>query len=328
MQAFAFGCKDSVMIAHSSIVTVTLNPAIDFTVFVDRLVPGTVHRVSGSQHQAGGKGVNVGTMLALGGASVVVSGFVGAANASIFERHFDAHGLCDAFIRVPGETRTGIKVVDAQRRDTTDFNLPGPAPSAAQREALVERLLALAEPGRWFVIAGSLPAGVEPVFVAELIQRLRAAGAKVAIDSSGAALAAALQAGVDLAKPNQCELAEWLGSELQDLDAILCAARQLQRERVPRLIVSLGAEGALFLSADGELRAQAPKVQVVSTVGAGDAMLAGYLQGMRLGESPEGCARLATVYAWSRLESLLPELPPPAELGQRLQQVSVTPICG
>ena len=324
MQAFAFGCKDSVMIAHSSIVTVTLNPAIDFTVFVDRLVPGTVHRVSGSQHQAGGKGVNVGTMLALGGASVVVSGFVGAANASIFERHFDAHGLCDAFIRVPGETRTGIKVVDAQRRDTTDFNLPGPAPSAGQCAALVERLLALAEPGRWFVLAGSLPAGVEPAFVADLIQRLRAAGAKVAIDSSGAALAVALEAGVDLAKPNQYELAEYAGVEPNDLNVLLSASRQLQRERVPRLIVSLGAGGALFLSADAELRTHAPKVQVVSTVGAGDAMLAGYLQGVRLGASPESCARLATVYAWSRLESLLPELPQGTALEQRLRQVTVS----
>lgn len=309
-----------------SIVTVTFNPAIDLTVFVDHLVPGAVHRVQRSQHQAGGKGVNVATMLALGGCGVMVSGFLGAANAAIFERHFESHGLCDAFIRVHGETRTGIKVVDARVRETTDFNLPGPAPSAAQRAALVERLLALAEPGRWFVLAGSLPVGLEPDFVADLIQRLRGLGAKVAIDSSGAALAAALQVGVDLAKPNQNELAEWLGIELKDEAALLCAARQLQRERVPQLIVSLGEEGALFLSAGAELRTRAPKVQVVSTVGAGDAMLAGYLQGLLAGEDCRGCARRATVYAWSRLEALLPQLPQGAELEQRLRQVSVRPI--
>jgi 1-phosphofructokinase len=314
------------MASNPSIVTVTLNPAIDFTVFVDHLVPGAVHRVQHSRHQAGGKGVNVATMLALGGASVAVSGFLGASNAAIFEQHFDTHGLCDAFIRVPGETRTGIKVVDAQLNDTTDFNLPGPAPSAAQRADLLARLLALAQPGRWFVIAGSLPIGVEPAFVVDLIHRLRAVGAKVAIDSSGAALAAALDAGVDFAKPNQYELAEYAGIDANDPDALLSAARQLRRECVPQLIVSLGAEGALFLTADAELRAQAPQVQVVSTVGAGDALLAGYLQGVLAGDDCEGCARRATVYARSRLESLLPHLPPVEVLEQRLRQVTVRAI--
>jgi 1-phosphofructokinase len=319
--------RNTVMPTNATIVTVTLNPAIDQTVFVDQLVPGSVHRVSRSQRQAGGKGVNVATMLALGGAQVVVSGFLGAANAGIFEQHFQAHALRDAFVRVAGETRTGIKIVDTRANDTTDLNLPGPAPSAAQCGQLTERLLELVEPGRWFVIAGSLPAGLEPAFLAELIQRLRGAGAKVAVDSSGAALAAAVEAGVDLAKPNEHELAELLGAELNDLDAILSAARKLCHERIPNLIVSLGGQGALFLSADAELRARAPEVQVVSTVGAGDSLLAGYLQGLLRGESPADCARLATVYAWSRLESLVPALPQGAELSDRLRRVRVT-ACG
>ncbi len=314
------------MTTKPSIVTVTLNPAIDHTVFVDSLVPGSVHRATGSHRQAGGKGVNVGTMLALGGADVAVAGFLGEANPSIFEKHFREHGLHDAFIRVPGETRTGIKIVDAAANETTDLNLPGPAPTSAQCERLIAKLLKLAQPGIWFVIAGSLPVGVEPAFLVELIHRLRDADAKIAVDSSGPALAAAVEAGVDLAKPNVHELAELLGTELNDFQTTLNAARAICRERVPNLIVSLGDEGALFLADQAELMASAPPVKVISTVGAGDSLLAGYLQGLLRGETPPDCARFASVYAWSRLESLVSSLPDPDVLSQRLARITVQPI--
>jgi 1-phosphofructokinase len=307
-------------------ITVTLNPAIDHTVFVDALVPGTVHRATRSHRQAGGKGVNVGTMLAMGGATVTVSGFLGEANPSIFEQHFQAHGMQDEFIRVAGETRTGIKVIDAKAQDTTDFNLPGPAPTRAQCDALIARLQELVEVGTWVVLAGSLPVGVDVDFLGELIHRLRAAGAKIAVDTSGAALAAAVEAGIDLAKPNNHELEELLGRDLSDFASLLAAARELCREKVPNLVVSLGAEGALFLSKDAELIARAPKVNVVSTVGAGDSLLAGYLQGRLAGENAANCARRATVYAWSCLEALDTVLPSEEALSERLARVVVQPV--
>lgn len=312
--------------AKHQIITVTLNPAIDHTVFVDQLVPGTMHRATASHRQAGGKGINVATMLSLGGASVAVTGFLGETNPSIFERHFKDHQHRDAFIRVPGETRTGIKIVDAQANSTTDVNLAGPAPTKAQCERLMHQLLKLVEPGMWVVLSGSLPAGVTPEFLVEMIQRLRDADAKIAVDSSGAALTAAIETGVDLAKPNAHELAEFLGEEPKSFKSVLKAARTLHRERVPNLIVSLGDEGALFLSEDAELMASAPPVQVVSTVGAGDSLLAGYLQGLLRGESAPDCARLGTVYAWSRLESLSTALPDAPTLAQRLARVSVQAI--
>ena len=311
------------MSVKSPIVTITLNPAIDQTVFVDQLVPGSVHRVRQSRRQAGGKGVNVATMLALGGAEVVASGFLGDANATIFEQHFSEYGVCDAFIRVQGETRTGIKLVDTGMNETTDLNMVGAAPTVEQCAALRSQLLDLAEPGRWFLIAGSLPDGIEPRFVAELIEALRATGAKIAVDSSGAALKAAVAAGVDLIKPNEHELAELLGVELKGFDAIVAATRRLSKDHIPNLIVSMGSQGALFQTADAELLVRAPKLNVVSTVGAGDALLAGHLHGQQLGESLENCARRATVYAWSRLESLVPMLPQGDELSERREQVQV-----
>jgi 1-phosphofructokinase len=314
------------MTTDHTIITVTLNPAIDQTVFIEELVPGSVHRARESHCQAGGKGVNVGTMLALGGAKVVVSGLLGDANSAIFERHFKTYGLQDAFTRIQGETRTGIKIVDGKANENTDINLPGPAPTPEQLEAFASHLLQLVRPGGWVVIAGSLPLGVRLEFFGELIQRLREAGAKIAVDSSGAALAAAVEAGIDLAKPNDFELSELLGRELSDFESIVSAAQQLRRERVPNLVVSLGSKGALFFTEEAELIASAPAVQVVSTVGAGDSLLAGYLQGLLLGESAPDCARRASVYAWSCLESLTRTLPDPETLSQRLSSIRVQPI--
>lgn len=309
-----------------SIVTVTFNPAIDHTVFVERLTPGTVHRATRSHRQAGGKGVNVATMLALGGTKVAVAGFLGEENTGIFEKHFRAHGLRDDFVRVAGETRTGIKIVDALADETTDLNLPGAEPTAAQCERLTATLLKHARSGVWFVLAGSLPAGVSTDYVTSLIRALRQTGAKVAVDSSGPALAAAVEAGIDLAKPNVHELAELLGRPLPDFQTALDAARELRRDKIPNLVVSLGDEGALFLTPESELMAGAPPVKVVSTVGAGDSLLAGFLNGLTTGQSPVQCARLATVYAWSRLESLISALPPADVLTERLAAVTVQPL--
>ncbi len=309
-----------------SVVCVTFNPAIDHTVFVERLVPGTVHRADRSHRQAGGKGVNVATMLALGGAQVAVSGFLGEDNPSLFEKHFRAHGLRDDFVRVAGETRTGIKIVDTTADETTDLNLPGPQPTAAQCDALLSSLLSHARPGLWFVLAGSLPSSVTLDYYTTLIRTLRATGARVAVDTSGPALAAAVAAGIDLAKPNAHELAELLGRAPTDFTETLAAARALRREKVPYLVVSLGHEGALFLTPDAELMAGAPPVRVVSTVGAGDSLLAGFLQGLLTGAAPADRARLASVYAWSLLESLISSLPATDILQERLARISVQPL--
>tara|TARA_B100000614_G_C14420439_1_gene441689 strand:+ start:204 stop:809 length:606 start_codon:yes stop_codon:yes gene_type:complete len=163
-------------------------------------------------------------------------------------------------------------------------------------------------------------------FLVELIRRLRDVDAKIAIDSSGAALKAAVEVGVDLAKPNVHELEELLDTKFDNFQATLDAARELCRERIPNLIVSLGDEGALFLADEAELMASAPPVKVISTVGAGDSLLAGYLQGILRGDTPPDCARMATVYAWSRLESLVSALPANDVLTQRLARVTVQPI--
>ncbi len=306
----------------SRVVTVTLNPAIDQSVMVDALQPGTVHRVRESRRQAGGKGVNVATMLSLGGLPSTVSGFLGAENAQIFEQHFEAHQLSDAFVRVDGETRVGIKILDA-KSGTTDLNFPGVQVSALDLSVLQTRLLGLCGLGVWFVFGGSLPQGLSVDEFTSLLKTLKDAGAKLAVDSSGPALTAAIELGVDLIKPNEHELAEALELRNTKPETVMAAVGTLLDQGIETVVLSMGKEGALFASKSDKLLAKAPSLEVVSTVGAGDSLLAGYLAGVLGGLDFEGCARSATAYAWSRLISLDLDLPEGAAMAERMQAVEI-----
>lgn len=310
----------------SDIVTVTLNPAIDLTVFLDRLDVGGVNRAKSQHRQAGGKGVNVSAMLGGWGLPGTATGFLGADNPELFVELFHRHRIRDEFIRIPGETRTGIKIVAETPRETTDLNFPGLQPTAAELRELEEKLRNLVRPGRWFVLAGSLPAGVGSDFFAKTIDLLKRGGAKVAVDTSGDALKIAIDAGVDLIKPNAHELAEVLGHELADFPLCVEAARMVQREKVSHVVVSLGSGGALFLTPESALLASAPPVKVVSTVGAGDSLLAGCLAGLVTGRPPEEVAKLATAFAWCALEDVRRKLPAAAEIQERLSRITVRPL--
>ena len=307
----------------SGIVTVTLNPAIDHTVFVDRFTIGSVNRAGRSHRQAGGKGVNVSSMLGDFGLASTATGFLGKANPRHFAELCKDKGISDEFVRISGETRTGIKIVETSTRETTDINSPGLEPSPADLKRLMSKLRKLVSPGRWFVLAGSLPAGVSPDFFEEMLVMLKRGGAEVAVDTSGEALAIAIESGADLVKPNEHELADYLGHALPDFASRVEAARELQREEVSHVILSMGGEGALFITPEDALLASAPPVKVVSTVGAGDSLLAGYLAGLLTGRSAFERARLATVFAWCAIEDIRRQLPSAAEITRRIPLIEV-----
>lgn len=316
------------MSAPCEIVTVTLNPAIDETVFLDELRPGSVNRATGHHRQPGGKGVNVSAMLGGFGIPSTASGFLGRENPRLFEELCAKGMIRDEFLRIDGETRTGIKIVSQSTRETTDLNFAGLAPSAAELDALMVKLGALAKPGTWFVIGGRLPAGVSSGYFKRLIETLGRGGAKVAVDTSGEALGVAIHCGVEVIKPNLHELEEVLGHALPDLDSQVAAAQRLQREKVAHVVLSLGGQGALFVSPEAALFVAAPPVGVVSTVGAGDSLLAGYLAGLVTGRSAEERAKLATVFAWSALEDARRQAPTPAMAEERMRRIEVRPVGG
>ena len=309
----------------NDIVTITLNPAIDQTVFLDRLAVGSVNRANSHYRQAGGKGINVSGMLGDYGISSTATGFLGKDNPRLFDALFKSRGIRDEFVRISGETRTGIKIVDGSTRDTTDINFPGLEPGFSDVKVLEKKLRQLVAPDRWFVVAGSLPEGISLDFFEEMLVLLKRGGAKVAADTSGDALRVAIEAGADLVKPNEYELGEILGHPLPDFPSRVSAAKELQK-KVPYVVLSLGGEGAFFLSPENSLMASSAPVKIVSTVGAGDSLLAGYLAGLVTGQSPTERARLATVFAWSALEDVTRRLPSRSEIQDRLPRIQVQPL--
>jgi 1-phosphofructokinase len=278
------------------ILTLTLNPALDLTVRLERLQPGAVNRSQSLSSHAAGKGLNVAQVLADLGHKVTVSGFLGAANPQAFEALFDRRGFVDAFVRVPGETRSNIKLAEDDGR-ITDLNGPGPRVEARQQAELLERLEQIAVGHDAVVVAGSLPQGVSPEWFAALLRRLKAFGLPLALDSSGAALRAGLAVKPWLIKPNEDELAELCGVSAAALDDLQAAALRLRAEGVEHVLLSRGAAGVCWFGPDIALQAQPPRVAVVSTVGAGDSLLAAALHGLLSGWPAERCLRLATAIA-------------------------------
>lgn len=298
------------------VITVTLNPAIDFTVTLPALRPGEVNLASGGASNAGGKGVNVASCLADWGAPVIATGLLGKHNSESFEALFRDKGIADRFIRVGGDTRVNIKLADSAGGGTTDINLPGLSIEERHWDKLLTVLAADTNPDSLIVLAGSLPNGLPTDSYARLTGKLRQWGARVVLDTSGPALSAALAAPREALphciKPNRQELAQWAGKPLTDTAEVLTTARQLQAAGVAQVVVSLGEDGALFVLDTGPaLLARLPVQNPVSTVGAGDALVAGLCAGLRQNLSPERCARLAVAFASAKLAAIGPHLPSP-----------------
>ncbi|MHA6197253.1 1-phosphofructokinase [Pseudomonas wadenswilerensis] len=280
----------------AKILTLTLNPALDVTVSLDALRPGAVNRASAQHSHAAGKGLNVAQVLADLGHQLSVSGFLGVDNLGPFEALIQQRGFVDGFVRVPGETRSNIKLVEAGGQ-VTDINGPGPQVDEAARDALLQRLDQLAPGHDAVVVAGSLPRGITPEWLEQLLLRLKGMGLKVAFDSSGAALDAGLRATPWLIKPNTEELGEAVGRPLHDLAAQREAARRLLDQGIAHVVVSQGEEGVSWFSAAGVLQGVPPQVTVASTVGAGDSLLAGMLHGLLAVEPAPQTLRRATAIA-------------------------------
>lgn len=290
-----------------SIITVTLNPAIDETITLDELKVGEVHRAKTVRFNAGGKGINVASCLADYGIKVAVTGFLGSDNAMLFEKTFAEHQIDDCFVRLDGTTRTNIKLVT--NTETTDINLSGLSPDRAALKT-VRRLIETAG-SEFLVLAGSLPPGCPDEFYADLVAIQDTRSGRSIVDCSGSALSAVLAAPCYpfAIKPNIHELSEWAGRRLETVDDILQEAVKLHKSGLQLVVISMGAKGALFVSRQGAISARLPLDKVESTVGAGDAMVAGLVAALVKNASLEDTARLATAFATGKLQKLGPSLP-------------------
>lgn len=303
------------------ILCITLNPALDLTVQLPRLEPGAVNRSEGMQSHAAGKGVNVAQVLADLGHQLTVSGFLGEDNQQAFSALIARRGFVDEFVRVPGETRSNIKIAEHDGR-ITDINGPGVMVSEQAQADLLERLTQIAALHDAVVVAGSLPRGVTAQWFQGLLLHLKKLGLKVALDTSGEALRAGLAAGLWLVKPNAEELAEALGGATAPVRAF----ELLQAQGVEHLVVSHGADGVDWFSHVPALQAVPPKVLVASTVGAGDSLLAGMLHGLLSGHAPEQTLRLATAIAALAVTQIGFGINDQARLAQLESAVLVRPL--
>lgn len=312
--------------ADRAIVTLSLNPAIDHTARIANFTAGRVNRVEWEQADAGGKGVNVASFLADAGVAVVATGMLGGGNTEPFAELFVRKGIVDRCVRLAGRTRVNVKIVDPVLDQVTDINFPGLTPGAqelAQQTAMLDELCAECD---WFVLSGSVPAGVSADIYAQYLRRLKARGKRVLLDASGAPLAAAVGAGPDIIKPNIDELAELIGRPLSNQAEVLAAARSLVQDGIGLVAVSMGADGALFVDGEGAVLAVPPAVEVRSTVGAGDAMVAGILIGTLRGLDLGGRARLATAFSLGALSAVGPDLPPADTIASFAERVQVSTV--
>lgn len=239
--------------------TVTLNPALDQTDGVD-----------GSRTDPGGKGLNVSKTLLACGIASLAAGFAAGARGQELIRRAEAAGLTLRMVSAPGETRVNRKIFDGA--SVTERNEPGPAfdpESFARLRTLLRQSL---QPGDALALCGSVPPG-SPTEVYRMLAE-DAAGCRVVVDGSGAALTAALAARPDAVKPNLAELEQWAGHPLPDMAARADAMQALLAQGARRVLLSLGAAGAMLATAEGVWQADAPTVPVRGTVGAGDAMTA------------------------------------------------------
>lgn len=308
--------------AAERIVTVTLNPAIDLTVSLDELRPGEVHRAHTAVSNAGGKGVNVAACLADWGADITATGFLGAGNAHVFELLFRDKGVNDGFLRLPGETRINVKLTEPGGR-TTDINLPGLPMDVELLGRLNDRIKALSP--KLIVLSGSLPSGLPPAVWADMAGHWQRRGVPVLLDVSGDPLLEALgrETLPFAVKPNRDELAAVMGA-IPDDATLLKHARALNQKGIALVVVSLGSEGALFVSEEGALYAAPLKVGVVSSVGAGDAMVAGLCAGIAEDAGLERLARLSTAFAAGKLRKIGPHLPPKQDIEALASAVTIS----
>ncbi|WP_304303814.1 1-phosphofructokinase family hexose kinase [Pseudacidovorax intermedius] len=315
------------------LITVTPNPAIDHTVSLDRLEPGAVHRARAEQFEAGGKGIGVAAVAAALGLRTAASGWLGDQNPQLFERAFAERGIVDAMVRVPGRTRTNIKLADAARGDSTDINLAGiafDADATAQAEAaLLARLAPLVGEGTWCTLAGSLPPGVGVESLVRLADALRACGARLMVDTGGKVLGELLDrlsVAPDFLKPNRAELEELVGQPLPAAADVARAALALRARGVGLVVVSLGGDGAVIAGEGGCWLALPPRVPVATTVGAGDALVAGTLAALVEGQAFPDAAVFGMACAAARIQRIAPGLPPRAEIEALAARIALQPV--
>ncbi len=331
------------------IITVTMNPALDKTVELDRFEHAALNQLKNVVVDPGGKGINVSKTLASLGAESIATGFIAGSTGRNIEEMLEKQGIKTDFIHVNGETRMNLKVVEPHGI-LTELNEPGFMIDENATKQLLDKLENLAVPDTFFVLTGSGPMGISPTIYAEIMQRLRSKGVKVLLDATGELLIHGIEAKPDIVKINRYEMSQYIlavgnileqeqkGNEncmlskqkqqlckdvkLSEQEIIECA-KELCGRGIEMVVVTMDSDGALFIRQDKVVRAEGLYVDAHSAVGAGDAMAAALAYGITNKLSDEECIRLAMATSAGAVMTVGTKPPTWEQVKVLQQQVSI-----
>ncbi|AEE97852.1 1-phosphofructokinase family hexose kinase [Mahella australiensis] len=275
------------------ITTVTLNPAIDQTIIVDEFKPGEIHKVKVRRMDVGGKGINVSKLIRVFDGDTTAIGYLGTKNKQFFEDFFRMYGIKYDFVLVEGDTRTNTKIIDLSRHQTTEFNESGFSITQEDVEKLKVIIKKYEMASKYIVFSGSMYNGNYPGLFGEYLAQIGDHN-KIVIDATGEMLLEGVKYQPFLVKPNIDELKATFGINSSSLEDIIRAAISIrERFHIKWILLSMGANGAALISREMILKADALKVNVKSTVGAGDSMMGGFIYSYDLYGDPIEAFRYA-----------------------------------
>lgn len=282
------------------ITSVSLNPSIDRTLTVEGFTPGGLNRVLSSGDVAAGKGINVALTVSALGLNAECVGFMYRDSAPLFEKRLMVNSTAYDFIWLDGAARTNIKVLDQSAGVVTELNESGREIDADSLRRMTELVCAHADNSDYLILTGSMPPGCPDDYYATLIEAVAGLGCRCVLDADGERLKKGLAAGPFMIKPNRYELESMTGKRLDSIPEIRDAARHYIDQGVEVVAVSLGADGAIILRGDEALYAPKLNIEVKSTVGAGDSMVAGLIAGFMAENDLEETFRMGMACATAR----------------------------
>ena len=307
------------------IVTLTINPAIDIFVNVGHVEPTRKMRCSAPKRDPGGGGINVARVAHRLGRDVAAIYPIGGAIGKLLQRLVEREGIDSLVTPSHVETRENFTAYETDSGEQYRFVLPGSALHRTEWEACLDKLASLPDKPKFVVASGSIPPGVPNDFFARVVRHAKALGAKTVIDSSGPALAAALDEGVTLIKPNLAELSELIGAPLDSDAERIAACRKLAAGgRAEVVALTLGDQGALLVTATQAWRARPMAIEVVSAVGAGDSFLGGMVAALAAGKPLDQAFRVAMAAGSAAVMSPGTELCREADVMRLLPEVEIS----
>jgi 1-phosphofructokinase len=304
------------------IYTCTITPSLDYTTYLPELRLGELNRTSDVYYYPGGKGINVSRVLGRLGTKSIALGYIGGFTGQYITDFLKEEGILTDFIRTEDITRINVKVKAAEE---SELNGPGPSINELQQQELLEKVQAMTS-GDWFVLAGSLTDTIPSSFFEEIAAICEKNNIKFVLDTSGSALIDLIHTKPFLVKPNIEELGELFNTVISTKEEAFHYARKLVGKGIQHVVVSMGGEGALLVTKDLALLAEAPKGLVVNTVGAGDSLVAGFLASFTKNENATEAFRYGV--ASGSATAFSSDLCEKNDVDQLLKQITIRSLAG